>query len=73
MADHTCKSLTEHLAALRSDGLVDIKFYLHSIGLASPEQVCAEAEAFFDAIDTGAVADLHFTDSHRHAPANAPA
>lgn len=62
MTDIACTSLADHLAERRKNGLVDIKFYVHDEGSATPDKVCAEAGRVFDAIKSGSVEVLTITD-----------
>ena len=49
MTPIACKSLADHLAERRADGLVDIKFYVHASTGATVEEACAEAQTLFAA------------------------
>jgi len=62
MTDLACKSLADHLAERKANGLVDIKFYIHNGSAATTQKVCAEAEALFEAIDCGAIEAFQLTD-----------
>lgn len=62
MIESACTSLANHIAERRDNGLVDIKFYIHSDGIPTPEKVCAEAAMIFDAIKAGAVEPLILAD-----------
>lgn len=64
MTEAACKPLADHLAERKSNGLVDIKFYVHNSGDASVKKVCAEATAVFEAIGRGRTEPFKFGDRH---------
>lgn len=62
MNEVACTTLAGRFEDKRRAGLIDVKFLLRNSQEASAEEVCAEVEAFYCAVDAGKVKNLDFGD-----------
>ena len=65
MSSFECDRLADRFKKMAADGLVDVKFFLRDLDGSVLEQVCAEVNAFYDAIERGEAKPIEFKDSHR--------
>ena len=56
-----CKTLKEHYDRDRSNGLLDVKFYIHQGRVATPAKLCVEALRLEDAVQSGNSRRVQFT------------
>lgn len=55
-------SLADRYAAMRAEGLVDVKFLLVNPAEATSEEVCREVSAMYEALERGDARLLDFGD-----------
>lgn len=57
-----CNTLAERLSAKKAAGLRDVKFFMRNIDEVSPDVVCREVNALYDAVERGDSEPLDFGD-----------
>ena len=57
-----CEALTARFSAMRTQGLVDVKFLLQNTDEATADQVCSEVIGMLSALDQGDFIPLNFAD-----------
>ncbi len=64
MKTDECEKLARRVESMAAQGLVDVKFFVKDLDGATPQQVCAEINAIYDAVERGNCRPLEFNDSH---------
>ncbi|WP_135212332.1 hypothetical protein [Vitreimonas flagellata] len=63
MTDTECQKLAAIFARKRDeDGLLDVKFFFQSLSETTAEEVCAEVNSLYAAVEAGKVKPLDFGD-----------
>jgi hypothetical protein len=60
-----CQKLNDRFAEKAEAGLVDVKFFVADPSEALAEQVCAEVNRLYEAVESGACRNVDFNDSRR--------
>ncbi|MEW6598111.1 MAG: hypothetical protein AB1429_11530 [Pseudomonadota bacterium] len=66
MQNSECAKLAARYEDKRAEGLLDVKFFLHTTDKVLSEEVCAEVNRLDAAIADGAYVPLVFDDRHRN-------